>query len=283
MLASPRFATLLLATSLGLSLTACATSDDDPTTDLGIGDGKADASGTDLLKSPWLMQNIDLATGEIDPTSRAAEIALDSNWHVPTTSGLSSSLRSKLDSEADSGLKFMHQQGSDPFSTSIAVFSIADSHHQRVGFGVWAGAPGDIGGARLVSLDNAGKRVAVVTEEAYQKAVDSEVGPGIALDTGKLATGTTKLAVDFDGLQVTDGSVSTRVRQALSQAIKDGWQRMLDQGTDSYSISIVAFKKLRGGTLTGYGVWVGAPGDIGAAGLATFDRFGHLVDVMIEQ
>jgi len=281
-MASPRFA-ILLAASLGLSLTGCATTEDEPTTDLGIENGKTDVSGTDLLKSPWLMQNIDLATGEIDPTSRAAEIALDSNWHVTTGSGLSSGLRNKLNSEADSGFEFMRQQGSDSFSTSISVFSIADTEQKRVGFGVWAGAPGDIGGARLVSLDNSGKRIAVVTEEAYQKAIDNEVSPGIALDTGRLGPGTTKLAVDFDGLQVADSSMNTRTRQALSRAVKDGWQRMLDQGTDSFSISIVAFKKRRVGAVTGYGVWVGAPGDIGAAGLATFDRFGHLVDVMIEQ
>lgn len=61
--------------------------------------------------------------------------------------------------------------------------------------------------------------------------------------------------------------MSPSVRALLTKAMAAEFKHMRDQGADSYSIGTKAFTVLEPdtGAVAGYGVWGGAPGDIGDA------------------
>lgn len=111
--------------------------------------------------------------------------------------------------------------------------------------------------------------------------LSTKVEAGIDLSSGKLAHGAASLTLN-DDLKVTDPSISKPLRGALSAAAAEAFAHLQGQGSDSYSIRVEVFAVGDNGKPSGFGVWAGAPGDIGDARLIAFDRQGKRVGVIDE-
>lgn len=235
------------------------------------------------LELPNVMAHLDLVTGALETATGATSIRTNAEMtRIVDASVKSATLKQKLEQAMEDGWSFMADQGSDPYSVQVRVFAIPSRSGGRAGYGVWCGAPGDIGSARLSTFDTRGNAVAVVLEDAYAREVETVVGKGIDLVQGTLNAGAKALALDGT-LHVAEPDLAPELAARLDQAIDAGFERMTHQGSDPYSVSVVVFTQSdETGAHQGYGVWVGAPGDIGDAGLASFDAWGHWVGLSVE-
>lgn len=109
-------------------------------------------------------------------------------------------------------------------------------------------------------------------------AIERAVARAIDLTTGELndAENAHELAVDESEAKLgPDADVHGKLRKALNKALDQAFDHMTDQDSDVHSVNLVAFEVTdRAGEVLGYGVWGGAPGDIGNARLQIFDADG---------
>jgi hypothetical protein len=116
-------------------------------------------------------------------------------------------------------------------------------------------------------------RVAGDRRASTNRAVEA----GIDLVSGDLKAGARSVPLNATTGKVDDQSMSQNLRVNLNWEIRNIREHMQRQGSDSHSIRVRVFEAFdaSSGALVGYGVWGGAPGDIGSARLVATDRRGN--------